>query len=65
MLAFLVRMFKWILISIVVAPVVMGIHAATGRRGPRGLPVLLVVFLGYCVFYLATLAFLRYRWGIL
>jgi hypothetical protein len=49
----------------VILPVLLGIQTAAGRRGPRGLPVLLVLFLVYCVLYVFTVIYLHYRWGAL
>jgi len=54
--------FKWLLISIVIVPVLLGVHAATSRRGPRGLPVLLGGLLLYDVLWLFMLYYLNYRW---
>lgn len=55
-------MFKWLLISIVIVPVLLGMHAATSRRGPRGLPVLLASLLLYDVLYMFMLYYLYFRW---
>jgi hypothetical protein len=54
--------FKWLLISIVIVPTLLGVHAATSRRGPRGLPVLLGGLLLYDVLWLFMLYYLNYRW---
>jgi hypothetical protein len=55
-------MFKLMLISIVIAPVLLGMGAATRRRAPRGLSLLLGVVLLYDVFYLLLLYYVRIRW---
>jgi hypothetical protein len=54
-------MFKWVLVSLVIVPVLLGVQAATSRRGPRGL-MLLALVLAYDAAYLLVLYFLRYRW---
>jgi hypothetical protein len=56
-------MFKYLLISIVIVPVLLGLQAATGRRGPRGLPFLLATLIVYNILYLFMLHYLRYRWA--
>jgi hypothetical protein len=53
---------KTLLLSIVFAPVVFGIWLASGRRGRRGLPLLLGVLFVYDVLYIFLLYFVRYRW---
>jgi len=55
--------FKWLLISIVIVPVLLGVHAAASRRGPRGLPVLLGGLLLYDLLWLFMLYYLNYRWA--
>jgi hypothetical protein len=55
-------MFKLLLISIVVMPVWLGMHAATRRSRRRGLLVLLTLLLTYEVLYLVMLYYLRIRW---
>ena len=55
-------MFKGLLISIVIVPVLLGVQAATSRRGPRGLPLLLTVLVVYNILYLFLLYYLHYRW---
>jgi len=54
--------FKWLLISIVIVPVLLGVQAATNRRVLRGLPLLLAVLVVYDVLYLFMLYYLNYRW---
>jgi hypothetical protein len=55
-------MFKFLLISIVLVPVLLGINAATTRRGPRGLRPLLAGLAVYNVLWLSMLYFLKLRW---
>lgn len=55
-------MFKWLLISVVIVPVLLGMLAATNRRQRRGLAQLLVFVLAYNVLYVLLLYYLRRRW---
>jgi hypothetical protein len=55
-------MFKLLLISIVMFPVLLGMRAATRGRGRGGLLPLLAVVLTYDVLYLLLLYYLRIRW---
>lgn len=55
-------MFKYLLISIVIVPVLLGIKAANGRRGPRGFPALMVSWLLYSVLWVGMLYYLKQRW---
>jgi hypothetical protein len=56
-------MFKLLLISIVVVPVLVGMRAATASRaGGRGLQVLLVFVLAYDLLYMLMLIYLRFHW---
>jgi hypothetical protein len=55
-------MFKLLLISIVIAPVLLGMQAAKGRRGRQGVGMLLGLVLTYDVFYWLMLYYLRVRW---
>ena len=52
-------MFKYLLLSIVIAPVLIGIVAA---KRVRGLPVLMAGGAAYFVFYVGMLYFLKTRW---
>jgi len=54
--------FKYLLISIVIVPVLLGVKAANTRAGPRGLPMLVGGWMLYCAFWMAMLYFLRQRW---
>ena len=55
-------MFKLLLISIVVVPVLLGMQAAARRKGRRGLSLFLGLVLAYDVFYWLMLYYLRLRW---
>jgi len=55
-------MFKNLLVSIVLVPVLFGIYAAGMRRQGPGLVRLLILFFIYDVLYLLMLYYLRYRW---
>ena len=55
-------MFKYVLISIVIVPVLLGVKAATYPSGRRGLRVLAVGWILYGVVWVAMLYFLRHRW---
>ena len=54
-------MFKSILISIALAPILLGVIAARGRDGGRGLATLRVGWIAYAVFLFAGLFYLRHR----
>ncbi len=55
-------MFKALLTSIVIVPVLLGMLAARGRGWRRGLLQLLALVLVYDVSYVLMLYFLRHRW---
>jgi hypothetical protein len=55
-------MFKNLLVSIVLMPVLFGIYAATTRRTGPGLVRLLALCFAYSVFYILLMYYLRYRW---
>jgi hypothetical protein len=55
-------MFKLLLISIVVAPALIGMAAASNRRTRRGLLPLIGAVLVYDVCYVLMLCYLRMRW---
>jgi hypothetical protein len=55
-------MFKALLISIVIVPVLLGVQAAGRRRGRHGLGRLLFLVLAYDAFYWLMLYYLRVRW---
>lgn len=56
-------MFKLLLISIVLVPVLLGIYAATHCSRRRGPLVLLALVLGYDLLYFLMLFYLRVRWA--
>ena len=56
-------MFKYFLISIVLAPVFIGITAAKGRKGGGDRTALRVGWMVYAVLWFGTLYLLRYKWG--
>jgi hypothetical protein len=55
-------MFRQLLLSIVVVPVLLGIQAAKGRRERAGLVRLLALLLTFDVLYWVMLYYVRYRW---
>jgi hypothetical protein len=55
-------MFKLLMISVVVVPVLLGIKASKKRNGRRGFGMLLAFVLTYDVFYFLMLYYLRLRW---
>jgi hypothetical protein len=55
-------MFKLLLISIVVAPVLLGMQAAKSRRGWHGFVLLLALLFTFNALYLIMLYCLRFRW---
>ena len=55
-------MFKLLLISIVIAPIVLAIQAAKSPSQHRGMLLLLASVLAYDLLYVAMLYYLRVRW---
>jgi hypothetical protein len=55
-------MFKVFLISIVMVPALLGMHAAKSGGRRRGLSLLLALVLAYDAVYWAMLYYLRVRW---
>jgi hypothetical protein len=55
-------MFKLILISIVLVPVLLGMLTARNRSQRHGLFLLLAIMLTYNVLYVFMLFYLRVRW---
>ena len=55
-------MFKLLLISIVIAPVLLAMQAARARDLSRAVLFLLGLVLGYDIFYMLLLYYLRLRW---
>jgi inner membrane protein involved in colicin E2 resistance len=56
-------MFKLMLISIVILPVLLGMQAAKVRSRQRGLLLTVALVLAYDVLYLLMLYYLRVRWA--
>ena len=54
--------FKLLLISIVIVPVLLGMNAASARSKGRGLFLLLALVFVYDAFYVLMLYYLRVRW---
>ena len=55
-------MFKLLLISIVIVPVLLGMYAATQGSRRRGPLLLLALVFAYDVVYFLMLHYLRLRW---
>ena len=55
-------MFKYLLMSIVIVPVLLGMKAATDRSGPNGLRILLAGWVLYGLLWFSMLYFLKDRW---
>lgn len=55
-------MFKALLISVVIVPVLLAIVAARSRRQRTGLAWLLALVLAYSTFFMLMLYYLRRRW---
>jgi hypothetical protein len=53
--------FKSILISVTIVPILVGVMAAKGRDGGRDLAALRVGWVAYAVLWLGALYFLAYR----
>jgi len=56
------KVFKYLLISIVIVPVLLGIKAADIRSGSRGLRVLIGAWGLYGTLWLAMLYYLKHHW---
>jgi hypothetical protein len=56
------RVFTFLLMSVVIVPVLLGVKAASSRSGPRGLRMLLIGWVLYGVLWLCMLYFLKTRW---
>jgi len=54
--------FNYLLMSIVIVPVLLGMKAATSRSGPRGFRLLLTGWVLYGVLWLCMLYYLDRRW---
>ena len=55
-------MFKLLLASVVVVPVLGGMQAAKSKSARRGLLLLLAFLVGYGLLYVIMLYYLDYRW---
>lgn len=55
-------MFKLLLLSLVIAPVLLGMQAAANRKVRTGFLTLLALVFTYDVLYLVMLYYLRRRW---
>ena len=55
-------MFKLLLMSMIVMPVALGMHAASSRSTRRGLLVMLGLVLAFDVLYMLMLYYLRRHW---
>ena len=55
-------MFNYLLMSIVIVPVLLGVNAAMSRSGPRGLRMLLAGWVLFGILYLCMLYYLKHRW---
>jgi hypothetical protein len=53
--------FKSILISVTIAPILLGVIAAKGRDGGRDLTALRVGWVAYAVLWIGALYYLRHR----
>lgn len=56
-------MFKILLISIVIVPILLGVQAAKGQVGQRGLWLLRTGWVLYSIFWLFLLYYLERQWG--
>jgi hypothetical protein len=54
--------FTFLLMSIVIVPVLLGVKAATSRGGLRGYQMLLTGWVLYGVVWLSMLYYLEHRW---
>jgi hypothetical protein len=55
-------MFKVLMISVVIVPILLAVYAGTRRNPRRGLIQMLGLVLAYDVVYLVMLYYLRHRW---
>lgn len=55
-------MFKILIITVVIAPVLLAMLAARARRQRQGLVTFFVLVLTFDLFYLLMLYYLRIRW---
>jgi hypothetical protein len=55
--------FKYILISMVIVPLLIGVIAVKGRSGAKDYSALRIGWVVYAVFWFGTLYFLRHKWA--
>jgi hypothetical protein len=55
--------FKYLLISISIAPMVVGVSAARARAGAGDRSALRVSWIVYVILWFGVLYYLRYRWS--
>lgn len=55
-------MFKILIITVVIVPVLLGMYAARRRRLRQGLVMFFALVLTFDLFYLLMLYYLRIRW---
>lgn len=55
-------MFQYMMVSILLAPVLIGVSAANGRDDVRTRVILRASWFGYAIFWFGLLYFLRSRW---
>lgn len=56
-------MFKYLLISVVLAPLVVGLISARGDEAARNRSALRIGWAAYAVVWFGVLYYLRYRWS--
>jgi hypothetical protein len=56
-------MFKYLLISVAIAPLLVGVFAEKGRDAQRSRSALRVGWLVYAAMWFGVLYYLRYRWS--
>ncbi len=54
-------MYKSLLMSIAIAPILLGLIAAKGREGGRSFSTLRIGWVAYSVFWIGALYYLRFR----
>jgi hypothetical protein len=55
--------FKYLLISVVLAPLLVGLIAARGKEALRSRSVLRISWATYAVVWFGVLYYLKYRWS--
>lgn len=55
-------MFKYLLISIVIVPALLGVKTGSVSNDPRGLQLLMAVWALYGVLWVGMLYYLKVRW---